>query len=165
MTEILGLTIPQWHAALNDFPVALLVLSVAFDLLASGPRREALHTAGYWTLVLAAATGLLAGVSGLVAEEGVEQTAAAHRLVETHEVIGIGLVVVLIALAAWRIWRRNGFSAPEQQSYIVAALVAALVILWTSHIGGNLVFRHAVGIPSETLRQELDTRTAEGVQR
>ncbi len=47
---MLGYDAPRWHAALNDFPVALLIAAVFFDFGAAIWKRESLKWAGIWTL-------------------------------------------------------------------------------------------------------------------
>ena len=140
------MSLAEWHSALNDFPVALLVASVAFDFAATGPRRDALRAAAYWSLVTGAGAAVLAVISGFVAAYQVDQTPAFAQILLTHRLLGVAIAVVFSALAAWRVWRRNVFSEPEQQSYIMAALVGALVLLWSAHLGGTLVFHHRVGV-------------------
>jgi uncharacterized membrane protein len=157
----LGLPGPAWHAALNDVPVVLLVVSAVFDLLATGPRREVLRPVAYWTLVAGAGGAIAAVVSGVLVKDGFEHTAAVRRMIDTHLWLGIALAAVFTALAGWRTWRRNNLSAVEQQSYTTAALISVLALLWTAHLGGNMVYRHAAGIPSSVLQAELDAR-AEG---
>jgi uncharacterized membrane protein len=152
----------EWHAALNDFPPALLVASLVFDLWGRAKSRESLVSAGYWCLVAGAATSVLALVSGLIVERWVEPTPAVHQLIETHETLGIAVTIVFAALAAWRIWRKNQFSQQEQQSYTMTALAGTLAILWQAHLGGTLVYRHAAGIPSEVLQGELRERADTG---
>jgi uncharacterized membrane protein len=148
----------EWHAALNDFPPALIVASLVFDLWGRAKNRETLVSAAYWCLNAGAAMAVLAVVSGLMIEGRVEQTAAVHQLIESHETLGIALTVLFAGLATWRIWRKNHFSQPEQQSYTMVALAGTLAILWQAHLGGTMVYRHAAGIPSEVLRGELRQR-------
>ena len=158
----------EWHAALNDFPPALLVASLVFDLWGRAKSRETLVSAGYWCLNAGAATAVAAVLSGLLVEGRVEQTPTVHGLIENHETLGIALTVLFAALAAWRIWRRNQFSQQEQQSYTMAALAGTLGILWQAHLGGTLVYRHAAGIPSDVLQGELRERadtTSRAVER
>ncbi len=152
------MTLAELHAALNDFPPALLVASVVFDLWGAAKARETLVSAGYWCLNTGAAMSVLALASGLMAEDRLEQTPVVHRLVENHETLGIGLTVLFVGLAAWRIWRKNVFSQPEQQSYTMAALTGALGMLWLAHLGGTMVYRHAAGIPDDVLQTELRDR-------
>jgi uncharacterized membrane protein len=159
VTGFLGLTGPEWHAALNDFPVVLLLASVVFDLWGSAKNKETLGWAGYWCLVAGAATGVFAVISGLLVEDAIEKTRAVDRIIETHETLGISVGVVLVALAGWRIWRKNRLSTQERQSYTMVSIVGAIAGLWLSHLGGTMVYRHAAGIPSEVLRTELRDRT------
>ncbi|MBI4499876.1 MAG: DUF2231 domain-containing protein [Gemmatimonadetes bacterium] len=152
------MTLAEWHAALNDFPPALFVASVVFDLWGVARRREALVAAGYWCLLAAGVTAVFALASGLLAEENVQQTAEVGRIVETHETLGIALTILLAGLAGWRVWRKNHFSEPERQSYTMVSIVGALAMLWLAHLGGTMVYRHAAGIPSDVLRTELRDR-------
>ena len=140
------MSLAELHAALNDFPVALLVASVGFDLAASGPRRASLQSAAYWSLIAGAAAAILAVVTGLIAATRVESKPALDQILQTHRALGIALALLFAGLAAWRIWRKNTFSVPEQQSYIMAAVVGALILLWTAHLGGTMVFRQGAGV-------------------
>ena len=152
------MTLPEWHAALNDFPPALFVASVVFDLWGAAKRREGLGAAGYWCLLAAGVTAVFALASGLLAEESLSQTAEVRRILESHETLGVALTVLLAGLAGWRRWRKDHFSDPERQSYTVVTLVGALAILWLAHLGGTMVYRHAAGIPSDVLQTELRDR-------
>jgi uncharacterized membrane protein len=102
--------------------------------------------------------GILAAVSGLLIEEGIEQTAEVSRIIEIHETLGLSLTGLFIGLAGWRIWRKNVFSAAERQSYTMASVVGTLALIWQSHLGGTMVYRHAAGIPSGVLQTELRAR-------
>jgi uncharacterized membrane protein len=151
-------TLVELHAALNDFPPALIVASVAFDLWGAAKKRNEFFTVGYWCLVAGAAMGILAVVSGLLAEDQVQQTPATHQILENHESLGIGLGILFVGLAAWRIWRKNSFSVAEKQSYTMISLTGALALLWLSHLGGTLAYRHAAGVPTDLLQQEIQAR-------
>ncbi|HSE69044.1 MAG TPA: DUF2231 domain-containing protein, partial [Gemmatimonadales bacterium] len=52
----LGYDLPRLHAALNDFPAALLVAAVIFEVLFLLTKRDSLRLVAYWML--------LAGVVG-----------------------------------------------------------------------------------------------------
>ena len=153
------MSIAEWHAALNDFPPALLLASVVFDLVGAAKSRDTLKAAGYWCLVAGAGMATVAVVSGLLAEDAVEKTAAVDRMIDTHEMLAISVTVLFVGLAAWRIWRRNRFSVQEQQSYTMASVVGMLVLLWAAHLGGTMVYRHAAGIPTDILRAETKDRS------
>lgn len=154
-------TAAQWHAALNDFPSILLLLSILLDLAGSISRRESLKAAAFWSLVVGAGGALLALASGLAAEDTIEHGQAVHELLERHELMGISLTVLIVALAAWRIWRRGSLGGAERQAYMVVAAAGAIFVLWTAHLGGRIVFEHAGGIPTDVLEGAVRDRLAE----
>lgn len=154
-------TAAEWHAALNDLPPALLLASVVFDLLGSATKREGLRVTGFWTLVAGTAGAVAAVVSGLVAEETIEHGEAVHQVMERHETLALSVAGLFVLLTAWRVWRRGNLGPAERPSYLVAASVGALGIIWVAHLGGTIVFRHGGGIPSAVMQEALRERTGE----
>lgn len=154
-------TAAEWHAALNDLPPALLLASVAFDLLGGATKREGLKVAGFWTLVAGTVGAAGAVVSGLLAEKTIEHGEAVHLVMERHKVLALSVGGLFLVLAGWRIWRHGNLGPAEQPPYLVAATVGALGIIWVAHIGGTIVFRHGGGIPSAVMQEALRERTGE----
>ena len=150
---------PRLHAALNDLPAALLLVSVLFDL--AGLRRPSLRTAGYWTLLAGAIGGILAVVSGLQAEEHIAHGEAVHQVMETHEKLALITLGVFAVLALWRLVRERRMGSTERTVALVVSLGGLGVLLATAMYGGKLVFEHAAGIPTEVLQAEMHER-AEG---
>src|SRR5258705_6995026 len=107
----------EWHAALNDFPPALIVASLVFDLWGRARKKETLLWAGYWCLNAGAAMAILAVVSGLMVEGGVEQTRSVHQIIEMHETLGIALTILFSALPVWRFWGKNQFRQTGNAPY------------------------------------------------
>ena len=156
---MLGYDWPRLHAALNDLPAALLLVAVLFDLV--GLRRPALRVAGFWTLVAGAVGGALAVLSGLQAEEHIAHGEAVHRVMETHEELGLITLGIFAVVALWRIVRERRMGGGERTAALVVSLVGTGVLLATAAYGGKLVFEHAAGIPTEVLQAEAHER-AEG---
>ena len=154
-------TVAEAHAALNDLPAALFVASVVFDLLGSFTKRETLKAAGFWTLVAGAVGALAALWTGLAAENSIEHGEAVHRAMETHKTLGISVTILFGGLAAWRIWRRGNLRGEERATYLMVAGAGALVVIWVAHLGGNIVFRQAGGIPTSVLEASMAERSAE----
>src|SRR5258707_15470695 len=108
---MLGYDAPRWHALLNDFPAALLVVAVLFDLAAAVGKRESLKWAGAWTLWAGVLGGWAAVVSGKLAEKAIEHGEAIHELMEQHERRGPGTMGIFPPLLAWEpFW---GFARPS----------------------------------------------------
>jgi uncharacterized membrane protein len=154
-------TAAEWHAALNDLPPTLFLASVAFDWLGSATKRDTLKAAGFWALVAGVVGAAAAIVSGLVAEDSIEHSEAVHQIMGRHETWAIAVSVTFALLAAWRIWRKGVLGPQERPTYLFAASLAALGIIYVAHLGGTMVFRHGAGVPTAVMQEELTGR-AEG---
>jgi uncharacterized membrane protein len=154
-------TAAEWHAALNDLPPVLFVMSVVFDWLGSATKRDSLQAAGFWSLVAGVAGAAAAIVSGLVAEDTIEHGETVHQIMGRHETWAISVSVAFALLAAWRIWRKGVLGPQERPTYLFAATISALGIIYVAHLGGTMVFRHGAGVPTAALQEAL-TERAEG---
>ncbi len=153
----------EWHAALNDLPAALLFASVMFDWAGTATKKESLNQAAFWCLMVGVGGAALAVLSGLAAEGWVEHGGNTHRFIERHETLAIVTTIFFGALAGWRIFRKGSFAGKERPLYLTAATVGLFGLMWVAHIGGTIVFRQGVGVPSSVMREALTDRTREHV--
>jgi uncharacterized membrane protein len=149
---------PRLHAALNDLPVALLLVAVLFDLLAVVTKRQSFREIGVWTMLVGAIGGAVAVLSGLQAEEHISHGDAVHRVMQTHEQLGLITLGVFGVLSLWRIVRERRMGARERALSLILSLAGVGVLFATGFYGGKLVFDHAAGIPTEVLQRELQER-------
>lgn len=157
---MLGYDWPRLHAALNDLPVGLLLAAVLFDLLALATKRQSFRQAGFWTMVVGALGGAVAVLSGLQAEEHIAHGEAVHRVMETHEELGLITLGVFAVLTLWRIVRERRMGSGERALSVALSVGGAGVLFATGLYGGKLVFEHAAGIPTEVLQGEMQERNA-----
>ena len=150
---------PRLHAALNDLPVALLLAAVLFDLLAVVTKRPSFRQVGVWTMLVGAVGGAVAVLSGLEAEEHISHGDAVHRVMETHETLGLITLGVFGVLTLWRILRERRMGAGERAMSLGFSVVGVGFLVATGVYGGKLVFEHAAGIPTEVLEAEVRERT------
>jgi uncharacterized membrane protein len=150
---------PRLHAALNDLPAALLLAAALFELLALATRKESFRQVSFWTLIVGAIGGVAAVLSGLQAEEKIAHGDAVHRVMETHELLGLITLATFGVLAVWRIWRERRMGTTERALALAMSLGGAGVLIATAAYGGRLVFDHAAGIPTEVLTSETRERT------
>jgi hypothetical protein len=101
----------------------------------------------------------VAVLSGLQAEEGISHGDAVHRVMETHEQLGLITLGVFGVLILWRIVRERRMGGGERAASIVVSLAGIGVLVATGLYGGRLVFEHAAGIPTPVLEAELQERT------
>jgi uncharacterized membrane protein len=156
---MLGYDWPQLHAALNDLPTALLLTAVLFELIGVVAGRPALRQVSFWMLIAGAIGGAAAVISGLQAEDHIEHGEAVHRVMETHEQLGLITLGVFGVLAVWRIVRERRMESLERALMLILSLGGVGVLFLTANYGGRLIFEHAAAIPSRVLQAELQERT------
>jgi uncharacterized membrane protein len=156
---MLGYDWPRLHALLNDFPIALLVTAVFFDLLALATRRVVLRQVSFSLLLVGALAAVVAVISGLQAEDHIEHGEAVHQVMGTHEQFALISLSVFGVLALWRLFRERRMGVLERRVTVIASLAGVGVLFATGLYGGRLVFEHAAGIPSKVLEEELHERS------
>jgi uncharacterized membrane protein len=144
---------PRLHAVFNHLPAALLPVSVAFDLLGLWLKRESLKAAAFWTLVAGVVGTGLAIIAGELAEDAAQHSEQAHVIMETHETLAFIVLAIFGILAIWRIVRRGVWREKEQPIALTAAVIGVAILAYGAHLGGKLMFDHAVGIPAARLQQ------------
>jgi uncharacterized membrane protein len=156
---MLGYDWPRLHAALNDLPTALLLTAVLFELAALMTRRQSFQQVSFWTIIFGAIGGVAAVISGLQAEEHVENGEAVHRVMESHEQLALITLGVFGILALWRVVREKRMGLLERSIVLLLSVGGVGVLFATANLGGRLVFEHAAAIPSKVLQAELHQRT------
>ena len=133
--------------------------AVLFDLLAVVTKRPSFRVVGAWTMLAGAVGGGVAVLSGLQAEEHISHGDAVHRVMETHEQLGLITLAVFGVLTLWRIVRERRMGAGERALSLVLSLVGVGFLFATGVYGGKLMFEHAAGIPTKVLQGEIQERT------
>src|SRR5213595_2772467 len=151
---------PRFHAAVTDLPVALLLVTVLFDLAAWLTKRASLEAAARWTLWAGVLGGWMAVIAGLEAEDVIEHGEAIHELMETHETLALVTMGIFTVVLAWRLVRRARLGGVEQAALRLLSVAGLVGIVWTGRIGGKLVFEHAAGIPTRMMKAEIENRAA-----
>jgi uncharacterized membrane protein len=158
---MLGYDWPQLHAAVNDFPAALLVISVLFDIAGAVTKRANLRAVGLWTLITGVLGTAAAVIAGLQAEDVIQHSDEAHAIMEQHETLAYIVLGVFGSLALWRVLRRGAWRPREQPFALAAGLVGLVLLVRTAQLGGTLVFDHALGIPTARLGAIEGERTGQ----
>ena len=127
-------------------------------MLAIVTKRQSLRQVGFWTLLVGAVGGAVAVLSGLQAEEHISHGEAVHRVMETHEELGLITLGVFGVLALWRIVRERRMGAGERALGVVVSVAGVGILFATGVYGGKLIFEHAAGIPTTTLHEEMEER-------
>ena len=151
----------QWHAALNDFPSLLFIVAFGFEIAAAVTKRESLRTVAFWSLMIVAAGGLLALVSGLRAASTMDHGGSVHLVMTRHQTLAVTVMVLFVALAGWRLWHRAAMATGERRAFMTLSGLGVVLLLWTTHLGGAVVYEFGGGLRTEVLEGALQERQRE----
>jgi len=124
------------HVALVHFPIALIFVAVAFDLLSLRERDLALLRAAYYTVVAAAIAAVPTVATGLLAWQLQFQGKALRGNLKLHMFLAL-TSSSLIWLVCWlhiREQRKPQDSSPAIR--LTIEVVAVTLTLLTGHVGG-----------------------------
>ncbi len=144
--------IPNWHPMLVHFTIALFISAWLFYLLAAvGASRDTLagqwRITARWSLWLGALFTIATVLAGWDAYNSVAHDEASHRAMTEHRDWALVTAGLFFVLALWLGWRmRSG--RREGPSFLVALTVAVVLLAATAWRGGELVYRHGLGVMS-----------------
>ncbi len=142
------------HPMLIVFPIAFLLATLACDIVYLNTGEPGWAIAAMWLVgagVVTALVAALAGFADFLGEERVREIADAWQ-----HMIGNLLAVVLAAIS-WMLRASQGAEEAVMPWGLALSLAVALVLGYTGWKGGELVYRHRVGIheadPPRTLER------------
>ena len=144
--------IPNLHPLMVHFPIALISLSAFFHLGALVVRNKpdcATHCAvlAHTTLWLGAIAAIPTVLFGWQAFNSVSHDDASHAAMLVHRSWALSTLAVLAVLAIWDAWRSKVKAIPVW--WFAAAVIGAwAMVAITAWHGGELVYRHGLGVMS-----------------
>jgi uncharacterized membrane protein len=130
------------HPMVIGFPIACFVLTFASDLAFYATSNEFWAMASFWLLGIGLITAALAAATGLMEVFGDNRV----RTLSATKAHGISIVIaLLIALYNWYTRFEHGSSAVVPTGAILSG-IAVLVLIVAGWKGGEMVFRHRVGV-------------------
>ncbi|HXI84817.1 MAG TPA: DUF2231 domain-containing protein [Verrucomicrobiae bacterium] len=126
------------HVVLVHFPIALTIMSFAFDVLAVWRRKAALAAAAFYNLAGAAITSVPTVATGLLAWQWQLAGARLKGVLRLHLVFAVTSMALIWFLWAMR-WRDRKQSVQSPGPlYFVLGLITLVMIALTGHLGGFL---------------------------
>ena len=147
--------IPNWHPVLVHFTVGLLGMSVVLFIAGTLIRKEPLHgqlaIAASWNLWLGTALTVGTVLAGLHAFNTVPHSSETqHLAMLNHRQWALSTAALFLALAAWsliaNIRGATAFAGIRHYIFLALMLVAGLLLATTGYKGGELVYRHGLGV-------------------
>lgn len=133
------------HPALTDFPIALLPLAFVWYIVALWRGGEFWWQAAFWTVIAGLVAALPTAVTGFLDYLTVKRNGAAFKTATNHMLV----MLTAVSLFAGSALVQGGPDAMDgNQALLVVALAAsgALLMALGGWLGGELVFRHGVGV-------------------
>jgi uncharacterized membrane protein len=140
------------HPLMVHLPLVAMPLAVLLDVLAiwkQDPRWRQFATV-MWVLGLVGAAAAV--TTGLIAYDRVNHSDAAHKVMTLHRNVALGAVGLFLLGGAAR-WRWS-FS----RLAVFIGVLGGAGIVAAGYLGGEIVFRHAIGLPTEVLEEVMMER-------
>lgn len=141
--------IPNWHPVFVHFPIAFATAALFFFVTAHFYKKKSwaaqCMVTGRWMLWAAAIFACVAALFGWIAYNSVDHDEAGHLAMTLHRNWALAALVALAALAALDFWHKRSKYLPPYGFLILLAAAWLLVITAAWH-GGEVVFRHGLGV-------------------
>ena len=153
--------IPNFHPVVVHFPIVLTMVAFALALLSILLKSHRL--ASYWSaashlaLWAAALSAVMAVIFGWLAYNSVNHDDAGHVAMGIHRVWAVSTAGLLLVLALWDI-KKHLLTTMFPLYFVVLLGAASASVGATAWLGGEVVFRHGIGVLS--LPEEEDEGVA-----
>ncbi len=143
--------IPNWHPIFVHFTVALLSLSVGLFVIShflQGELRQQWETVARWNLWFGTLISLLTVGAGFYAFNTVRHDEPSHLAMQEHRNWALVTFTWFLVLAylVYRSYQHG--KRPPGTGLLLALVVGAGLLLATAWHGGELVYRHGLGVMS-----------------
>lgn len=148
--------IPNWHPIFVHFTVALVSIAVAFYVLAYLAARSKIisnqliaefATVGQWCLWVGGFITILTILAGFYAFNTVNHDEPAHLAMLDHRKWALWTATAIILVGLWSGWRHYNRKKLTLM-FVFALLIVQALLLSTAWRGGELVYRHGLGVMS-----------------
>lgn len=132
------------HVVLIHFPIALFIVGVAFDVIASWTKRRGFADAAYYNLLVAALSTVPVVATGLLAWQFALEGQRVKGILLLHMVMA-AISTVIIWTTWWLHWRVRTDRSERPGFLIPLELLGLAAITLTGHLGGFLSGVNAPG--------------------
>ncbi|NOY73674.1 MAG: DUF2231 domain-containing protein [Gammaproteobacteria bacterium] len=157
--------IPNWHPLFVHFTVALLSISVVLftltKLVTDWRLEDQWLATAYWNLWIGVAISVVTVIAGFIAFNSVGHDTPSHVAMLDHRLWALLTFALFFVMAIWAVIQYRSEKNPTTL-FICILLVGLFMLSSTAWRGGELVYRHGLGVMS--LPDKDDHGHAEGAQ-
>lgn len=155
--------IPNWHPMFVHFTVALISISVILFIVSYLGRKinfiskvfiAELEITGRWCLWIGALITIGTVIAGFIAYNTVKHDDISHLAMHNHRNWALMTATALFILALWSLWIYFKHKKPTL-TFIIGSIIVQGLLLSTAWRGGELVYRHGLGVISLPQPDEL----------
>lgn len=146
------------HPMLIPFPIALWVFSLVADIIYLWQDNVGWAWMAFWTLLAGCLGAIAAAVFGIIDYLAIEDKQVV-KVANWHARLNV--LALLLFAASWYLRTNNGSDMINRSLTIPVALsvVGVIVVAISGWLGGELVFKHGVGV-----NPQHDTRADEAAK-
>ncbi len=133
------------HPMLVVFPIGLYITSFVFDLVYLSTGVPFWFRMAYWTILIGLVGNVAAAIPGFLDYLTLPPNTETRQIGTYHMGIGVALAILYFANLLLREW---GIVTESQRPWgvVILNLVGVLLIGLQGWLGGELVYRHGVGL-------------------
>jgi uncharacterized membrane protein len=124
------------HVALVHFPIALIFVSVLFDLLSLRKQSLSLLRAAYYTVIVAAISAVPTIATGILAWQLQFEGKAPKGNLKLHMILALSSSVMIWLVCWLHIKEQRKPQAGLQRLRLTVEIVAVALTMLTAHVGG-----------------------------
>jgi uncharacterized membrane protein len=130
------------HFIVNHVPIAMLIFSFIFDLLAVILKKKEWHTAGFLTLIVGTLGAIAAVITG---PDG--QAESRNPDFPNHKLFGelTMYLYILISLVRLFFYYRKKIDIGKMPIYLIIGVIGVSIVTYTGHLGGKMVHKDIQG--------------------
>ena len=130
----------RMHGGATHFPIALIMVSVVFDVAGfwwrDEVRRREFRSVGFYSLLIATAASPIAVLSGIALSKGI---LLGTGMLALHHYFVWPAFGLLIGLAVWRLVVRERASRRARGFYLAVASLTLVAMMTAGYWGGEMI--------------------------
>ncbi len=137
------------HPLLVTLPVGLLVSSLIFDIVFFAAGGAGWAFLAIWAIVFGLGFALIAAIAGIIDYLSLSLDRRAWTIATYHLVLNLTLIALFVASLGWRLAANDGIDMTNQFTPVgpfILSIIGIGVLLASGWLGGELVFRHRIGV-------------------
>ena len=137
---------PNVHPLVVHFPIALIFVIVACDLIGLLFHNRTFILTGTILSVFAALGAAVTAISGLLAADDVWHLPASSEMLETHETLGLVFLGIIVVMLILRFALKDRIYGKLGWIVFVWGVIGAGVVTGGGYLGGEMVYRYGTGV-------------------